>query len=134
MPAISQWFFKAAVVFLILGLMMGLQMSITENYNVTGAHAHTNLAGWVTGALFGLYYALNPQKAETRLARTHFFSYIFSVAVMAPGLYFWSMGYEIFAPFVAISAVVAFASVLLFAYIVYAPAQRSSVPRSIAAE
>ena len=69
MPQVSHLFFKAAVVFLVVGLLMGLQMSISGQHNVIGAHAHANLLGWVTMAIFGGYYALNPAKAATRLAR-----------------------------------------------------------------
>ena len=70
MPNVAQLFFKAAVVFLIVGIGMGLQMSISGVHNVTGAHAHANLLGWVTSAIFGGYYALNPAKARTKLAAT----------------------------------------------------------------
>jgi hypothetical protein len=45
MPQISELFFKTAALFLVLGLMMGLQMSISGQHNVIGAHAHSNLLG-----------------------------------------------------------------------------------------
>jgi hypothetical protein len=41
---------------------MGIAMSISGVHNVTGAHAHANLLGWVTMAIFGVYYALAPAK------------------------------------------------------------------------
>ena len=64
MPKVAELFFKTAAVFLIVGIAMGLHMSMSANHDVIGAHAHTNLLGWVTSALFGGYYALNPAKAE----------------------------------------------------------------------
>jgi hypothetical protein len=67
MPTIAQWFFKAAVVFLLMGILMGLQMSISGNHNVIGVHAHTNLLGWVTSAIFGGYYALKGRRGATAL-------------------------------------------------------------------
>jgi hypothetical protein len=36
---------ETADLFLVLGLMMGLQMSISGQHNVIGAHAHSNLLG-----------------------------------------------------------------------------------------
>ena len=48
MPKISHLFFRTAVLFLIVGIGMGLQMAISQNHNVIGAHAHVNLLGWVT--------------------------------------------------------------------------------------
>lgn len=133
MPQVSEWFFKAAVLFLIAGIMMGLQMSISGVYNVTGAHAHTNLLGWVTSALFGTFYALNPSKADRKLARVHFWLYTVSVAIMTPSLYLAFLGYSAFEPILAVVAITAFCSVLLFAYIVFGavqarPATRGAVP------
>jgi uncharacterized membrane protein len=129
MPQLAQWFFRAAVVFLIIGIMMGLQMSISGVYNVTGAHAHTNLLGWVTSALFGTFYALNPAKAELKLARVHFWLHTVSVAIMTPSLYLAFLGYSAFEPLLGVLAIAAFASVLLFAWIVFRPAEEKSSTR-----
>lgn len=126
MPRISQLFFKLAVLFLIAGIVMGLQMSISGTHNVIGAHAHTNLVGWVTSALFALYYALNPVKAETRLAAVHFWTYAPAAVVMAPSLYLLYLGYGAVEPLLAVASLVAFGSVVLFAFIVFTPV-RSSV-------
>jgi hypothetical protein len=46
----------------------GLHMAIAGDHSAIGAHAHANLLGWVTMAIFGGYHALNPAKAERRLA------------------------------------------------------------------
>jgi hypothetical protein len=119
MPKVAEVFFKAAIVFLILGILMGLQMSISGKHNVVGAHAHTNLLGWVTMALFGGYYALNAVKAESRLAKVHLWTYLSSVVVMTPSLYLLYLGYPAIEPLLAISSLVALASVLIFAVIVF---------------
>jgi hypothetical protein len=66
MPKVSNYFFRSAILFLIAGIGLGISMSITQNHDVIGAHAHINLLGWVTSAIFGGYYALNPAKAAGR--------------------------------------------------------------------
>lgn len=123
MSRIADLFFKAAITFLILGIVMGLQMSISGEHNVIGAHAHTNLLGWVTMGIFGGYYALNPAKAETRLATIHFWSYVGSVTVMAPSLYLLYLGYPAFEVPLAIASIVALLSVIVFAVVVFSTAQ-----------
>lgn len=128
MPRIADYFFKAAVLFFLFGIAMGLQMSITGEHNVIGAHAHTNLLGWVTSALFGAYYALNPAKAESRLATIHFWVYVASVAVMSPSLYALYLGNPGVEPLLAISSLTAFGSVIMFAVVVFSPA-RATVRR-----
>jgi cbb3-type cytochrome oxidase subunit 1 len=122
MPQISHNFFKAAVVFLIVGVLMGLQMAISGAHNVIGAHAHTNLLGWVSMAIFGGYYALNPAKAATRLASVHFWTYVASVAVMVPALYLLYLGYGALEPLVALSSLLAGASAVVFAVVVFSAA------------
>lgn len=133
MPRVADYFFKAAVLFFLFGIAMGLQMSISGEHNVIGAHAHTNLLGWVTSALFGAYYALNPAKAESRLATIHFWVYIASITVMSPSLYALYLGNPGVEPLLAISSLTGFAAVILFAVIVFTPARAAVRRGSVAA-
>lgn len=123
MPIISQYYFRAAVVFLIAGIALGLHMSISGNHNVIGAHAHINLLGWVTSALFGAYFALNPAKATGRLPLIGFGIYTLGVAVMGVSLYLLLAGNPAVEPVVAASSMVTFLGVLIFAWIVWTPAR-----------
>lgn len=119
MPALSQTYFKTAIVFLIIGIAVGLHMSISGNHAGTGAHAHINLLGWVTMALFGTYYAFEPEKARTRLAHIQYGVYTVGVAVMTPSLYIMLMGNPALEPLVAVSSLVVLAGVLLFAAVLF---------------
>lgn len=119
MPKVSQLYFKAAIIFLMLGILVGLQMSISGVHNVTGAHAHANLLGWVTMGLFGVYYALNPARAEGRLAQVQFWVYTLGVVVMTPSLYLMLSGNAAFEPLVAVSSLVVLVGVILFALVVF---------------
>lgn len=110
MPQVSHYYLKTAIVFLIIGIAMGLQMSISGNHNVIGAHAHVNLLGWVT---------LVPGKAEGRLAMIQYWVYTGGVVVIMPALYFMLLGNEALEPMVAIGSLVSFAGVILFAYMVF---------------
>ena len=130
MPQVAELFFKTAIVFLMVGIAMGLQMSMSGNHDVIGAHAHTNLLGWVTSALFGGYYALNPAKAETKLAMIHFWVYTVGVVAMVPSLYMLLKGFAAIEPLVAIASLVTFAGVTLFAVVVFrSPVRRAAMAR-----
>jgi hypothetical protein len=133
MPQVSRMFFKAAVIFLILSVAAGLQMSISGEHNVTGAHAHASLLGWVTGAIFGTYFALVPEKAESVLAYVLFWLFSGSVAIMSAALYFLLLGNFALAPVVAVASIAVFAAVILFAFVVFArvPASLPSGRHSI---
>lgn len=123
MPRVAELFFKTAVVFLIIGIGIGLQMAISGNHNVVGAHAHINLLGWVTSAIFGGYYALNPAKAEKRTAMVHYGIYTIGVVVMTASLYYAMLvGPNAFEMLIPVGALTTFAGVLVFAWVIFAPA------------
>jgi len=72
MKRIDLYFLLLATVLLICGAVLGIVMGAQENFQLTPVHAHLNLAGWASLALFGLTYRAYPQLAETRLAGLHF--------------------------------------------------------------
>ncbi|WP_137389351.1 hypothetical protein [Rhodoligotrophos defluvii] len=119
MPKISHMFFKSAVLFLILGVCMGIVMAMTGDHSPMGAHAHLNLLGWVSSALFGGYYALNPVKAQRKLAVAHFYVFTLGVVVMIPALYFMLMGNTALEPLVAAGSLIVLVGVLLFAAVMF---------------
>ncbi len=119
MPRIAQLYFRTAIIFLIVGISMGLTMAISQDHSAIGAHAHANLLGWVTMAIFGGYHALNPAKAERRIAMIQYFVYTTGVAVLVPALYLMLTGNPSMEPVVAVASLIAFAGVLLFAVIIF---------------
>lgn len=124
MPRVADLYFKTAVLFLIVGIGFGLQMAMTNNHNVIPAHAHINLLGWVTSAIFGIYFALNPGKAEGRLPMIQYGLFTIGVVVMAIGLYLLLLGNTALEPIVAGASMVTFVGVLIFAWIIFMPARR----------
>lgn len=130
MPYISQLYFKTAIIFLIIGIGMGLQMSISGTHDVIGAHAHLNLLGWVTSAIFGGYYALNPAKASGRLPVLQYGVYTIGIVIMIPALYLMLRGNASLEPLVAIGSLVAFAGIILFAVVVFSTAKANHLGRA----
>lgn len=128
MPRISHLYFKTAVVFLIVGIGVGLQMSISGVHNVSGAHAHISLLGWVSSAIFGGYYALNPAKAAGRLPLIQYGVYTVGVVVMMIALYFLLLGNVVLSPGVAAGSLITLAGALIFGFIVFSSAGDRSAP------
>lgn len=126
MPQVSRLFFKTAILFLIVGIAIGLQMAISGDHSVFPAHAHINLLGWVTSAIFGFYYALNPGKAQRRIAMVHYVVYTVGVVVMMPALYFLLRGNPSLEPIVAVASLITAAGVLIFAFIVFSAETESA--------
>lgn len=127
MPQISQNYFKAAAIFLVLGIAMGLQMSISGEHKVTGAHAHLSLLGWASCAIFGTYFALQSEKATSFIATLQFWLIVTASAVMSGALYLLLLGYASMEPLVALASIAYALGALLFAWIVFAPQTHHSV-------
>jgi peptidoglycan/LPS O-acetylase OafA/YrhL len=121
MPRLSHYFFKTATVFLIVGVAMGLHMGLTEDHSAMPAHAHVLLLGWVTSALFGGYYALQPAKAERRIAFVHFGIYVIGMIIMLPALYLKYTGYQKMEPLLGGGSMIVFLGVLIFAFVLFSP-------------
>ena len=79
-------FFLAAVLCVTGGMIWGLQMAASNDHSMVGAHAHLNLVGWATMALFAIYYRLTPQAAGGWLPRIHAAAAILGVGIMVPGI------------------------------------------------
>ncbi|TNC71635.1 hypothetical protein [Rubellimicrobium roseum] len=109
-------FFLAAALCVTGGMIWGLQMSATHDHAMSGAHAHLNLVGWVTLALFAVYYRLTPQAARGWLPRVHAALAIPGVALMVPGIAIAIAGG---APLLAIvGSFLTFGSMLVFLFTV----------------
>jgi anti-sigma-K factor RskA len=119
MPQVSQHYFKAAALFLLASIAIGLQMSISGEHNVAGAHAHMSLLGWVSCAVFGAYFALNKEKAKSVWTTVQFWIVVVSCAVMTGALYLLLLGNTAMAPVVAAGSIAYAVGATLFAWIVF---------------
>jgi cbb3-type cytochrome oxidase subunit 1 len=66
--------------------LAGLTMGIIHDFRFTSVHAHVNLLGWVSMALFGLIYHFYPNAANSKLAKTQFWLHNIGVPVMLGGI------------------------------------------------
>jgi cbb3-type cytochrome oxidase subunit 1 len=86
MRGISFWFVFSASVYVLFGMAWGIEMSISGDHGLAPAHAHLNLIGWVTMALFGYYYHLVPRAGEAGLAKVHFAIATLGLWCIVPGI------------------------------------------------
>lgn len=128
---VSSRFFRSAVVFAVLGLALGLFMALSHDHAQMPTHVHLLMIGWVSMFLFGAFYALHPATAG-RPAVVQWWLANIGVVVMVPGLaLIFSGAPEVGGPVATLGAFVVFASVVLFAGIVWhATARRAAAPRA----
>jgi hypothetical protein len=123
--------FRAAVLFAIAGMGMGIAMAIGQDHSVMPAHAHLNLLGWVSLFLFGIYYRLHPAADTSRLALVQVGIWCIGTVVLTIAVAAIHLGYVAAEPIAAVGSLVLLADMLLFAALVFRPA-RLSRPAAIA--
>jgi hypothetical protein len=129
MPRVSLWFFAIAPVYVLIGMGFGIFMGASENFTLAPAHAHLNLIGWVTMALYGTFYAL-AREASQKLAWAVFWLNNVAVAVMFPSLAMVLTQGES-SPFLLpliISEFLALIGMLCFAFSVWSVLMKSASP------
>ena len=72
----SNWFLRIAVLYILIGVSLGIYMGASGDHSMHPVHAHLNLLGWVAMSLFGLFYRMVPAAAESTLAKAHFWIYV----------------------------------------------------------
>lgn len=72
MKRIDVYFLLLATLLLVIGAILGIVMGAREDFQLVPVHAHLNLAGWASLALFGLTYRAYPQLQANRVAGLHF--------------------------------------------------------------
>ena len=117
MQGAARNFFTIAIVYGILGMSLGLHMSITHDHGQMPVHAHAMVAGWLMSAVFGFFYHLHPAVGRSLLARVHFWVQSVSGVFLLVGLYFLLAGNEAIEPVVAVASLGFFGGMLMFAWI-----------------
>ena len=111
--------FRAAVVFVIAGMIWGLAMAISDDHSTFPAHAHLNLVGFVSLFLFGIFYHLHPAIDRSRVAQAQVWAWVVGTIVMTIGVGLVHAGHEQGDPLAAVGSLIILADMILFAYLVF---------------
>ena len=108
-------FIRIAVVYLLIGAIVGLAMGMSQQFTLAPVHAHLLLLGWASMALAGLIYHLYPVAGTTRLARIHFWVHNLALPVFMVALGMMLTGTAAAVPFVGAAATTMLVGLALFA-------------------
>jgi len=110
---------RAGVMFLIVGMIWGIEMGIRQDFSLAPAHAHFNLVGGVLLFVFGLYYRMVPAARESALAQWQSWLHIVGAAIFPVGIAVVIKKGEAFVILPIIGSLVVLGAVALFAVIVF---------------
>jgi hypothetical protein len=117
MTGVARNFFILAIVYALCGILLGLDMAISQDHGQMPVHAHTMVLGWLMSGFFAFFYHLFPQIGRSGLAQIHFWLTAVSGIVLLISLFFVLNGHEEIEPVTAISSLAFFAALLLFIWI-----------------
>ncbi len=78
-------YIMAGFLWLVLGMIFGIYLGITDQLQFSNSHAHTNLLGFVISVLFGLLYRNWPTLLRSRLAWPQFALFQIGTVVLVAG-------------------------------------------------
>lgn len=110
---------KAAVIYFIMGVGLGIYMGASGDHLLVPVHAHFNLLGWASLALIGLVYLQFPLAGAHRLARVQFWLHNAGLLAAMVLLIAFLRGNTGLDPLLGIASIVIGASVVLFAINVF---------------
>jgi hypothetical protein len=110
---------RVSVVFIIIGMLLGIGMGMAQNFQLAPAHAHFNLLGFVSLFLAGLYYHLAPNAAGTRLAGIQAWIAVVGAVVFPIGIGIVVLAGPQYEVIPILGSFVVLAGMILFAMIVF---------------
>lgn len=120
--AVDRWFLLVAILYALVGIVMGEHMGATQDHAQMPTHAHVMLLGWVSMVLFALVYRAWPNMKKSKLATIHFWTFQVAVLPFLIGLWLIYGGVyenEEIGPYLGIGAIIIVISILCFALNAY---------------
>jgi cbb3-type cytochrome oxidase subunit 1 len=119
MPNIDRWFLRIAVIYALVAMVLGIIMGMTQDHSQMPTHAHLNLVGWASMALYALVYRQYPAASQSRLALAHFWIANVGAVLLCVGVYGLMVGMPAFEPVTSAGALITILGMLTFTGIVY---------------
>jgi cbb3-type cytochrome oxidase subunit 1 len=92
---------------------------MTQDHSQMPTHAHLNLVGWASMALYALVYRQYPAASQNKLALAHFCIANVGAVLLCVGVYGLMAGMPAFEPVTTAGALITILGMLTFTGIVY---------------
>jgi len=117
--------FQTAVLFVLAGMVWGLQMAISNDHSAFPAHAHLNLLGFVSLFLFGFDYRMHPSLDQSRVAIAQVWIWIVGTIIMAVGVAMVHTGHVGGDPIAAVGSIIVLGAMLIFGWLLFRSERRT---------
>ena len=108
---------KIGIVYLLIGLSLGVYMGASKDFSLRPVHAHVNLLGWTLLGISGLIFHVFPQLEQSVLAKVYFWLYNLSVPLTLISLFLFLSGNTAIDPILGLGSVLITVSAACFAWL-----------------
>ena len=88
MKAVDTAYVVIGALWLLVGVILGIVMGASHNFQFMPLHAHINLVGFACHSIFGLVYRQWPAMKASRLSSLQFWIFVLATPITLIGLYF----------------------------------------------
>jgi hypothetical protein len=119
MQMIDSRMMRAGAIFLVLGMIWGIEMGIRQEFSMAPAHAHFNLVGGVLLLVVGLYYRMVPSARDSTLAKWQSWLHIVGAVLFPIGVAVVIKKGDSFIVLPIVGSLIVVVAIALFALIVF---------------
>ncbi|WP_020591000.1 hypothetical protein [Kiloniella laminariae] len=116
--SLSDRYIKAGFIWLLIGMIFGIWMGITESFHFSNAHAHTNLVGFLLSLIFGFTLKHFSGLAEHPQAKLQFWMFQLGAIVLVLGKIVVALDSSNNAP-VAVGSLITLLGTALFVWMLF---------------
>ena len=92
MKNVDSTYVVIGALWLLIGMILGIEMGASSNFKFMPLHAHINLVGFACHSIFGLVYRQWPAMKASSLAPLQFWIFVSATPITLLGLYFTLSG------------------------------------------
>jgi peptidoglycan/LPS O-acetylase OafA/YrhL len=119
-------FLRLAIIYALSGVVLGIFMAASHDISQMPTHAHINLLGFVSTAIYGFFYRLYPAAEEGWMAQAHFWIANLGFIVLMGFVAAFHAGIAAAEMGAAAMSVVVLIGLVLFAVIVFKSTARTA--------
>ena len=111
--------FRASLIFILIGIALGMYMGASQNHAPAPAHAHINLLGFVSLFMIGLFYERRDALNRSKLAFWQVVIWTVGSVILNFAITFFYFGNQQFIALAPVGEVIIAISALTLTFIVY---------------
>jgi hypothetical protein len=113
-PTLGLRLLRIAGFYLVISLLIGMYMAMTNDRTLVSVHSHVALLGWTTMGLIGLVYLVVPRWTIGWPSRIHFWLHNLGMPIMLSSLALHDYGNAQVEPLIGLGSVLVLLSLVAF--------------------